>query len=267
MVSGLLIGGLTACGSTEVSPAPKKPDATVVVGPTGGHGDTSKSTLAGRYFTGEGAYGDDTSLGYDYGVWFLQDGWAYWGRPKAGMPHCTKVTGKPSSDDLAQGQGCVHYTYDDGTVTVGRLKGEYSGDSVDFGDQALWPEAIPKAGERLEVDLSETGYNNCGDLFGENCSTWTTYFKMTKDGHFALSDTSLTTWGDAVGDYGSVSKVSPEDRGTYQILDGGRVKLTYASGKTEVRTLAEHVDEKGDPDPAGRTDAGGVILGTTDFSA
>ena len=67
-----------------------------------------------------------------------------------------------------------------------------------------------------------------------------------------LSRQTLGSWG-TPGTPGSGNFVSvpPDQKGTYQVLAGGKLRLTYADGKVVDRTIAYYRDpETGSTDPA-----------------
>ena len=75
---------------------------------------------------------------------------------------------------------------------------------------------------------------------------------MTKAGEFMLSRQTLGSWG-TPGTPGSGNFVSvpPDQRGTYAVLSGGKLRLSYADGRVEDKTIGIYRDAKtGSADPA-----------------
>ncbi len=268
MAAAAVVGGLTACGPGEVAAAPPTTgDPTSVrtahgpstPDPTGA-GDATD--LTGHYFVGQHLFNTMGSDGNFYGVAFLSDGWAYWGRPKAGLPSCTDVTGQPSAKKPTTGWGCVHYSYDadSGKVNIGGLDGSYRGGALTVNDWTFSSTKIPASGSRLEVDLINRGYSGqCGGYVG--CTTWSTSLVLTRDGHFVKSGQAITSRSG----FGWAASIPPDEKGTYEVLDGARVTLSYESGKTETMTLAELTDDSGRADPADHSGDAGLVLGTDHF--
>jgi hypothetical protein len=75
---------------------------------------------------------------------------------------------------------------------------------------------------------------------------------MTADGQFMLSRQTLGSWGiPGTPGSGNFASVPPDQHGTYAVLPGGKLRLTYADGTVEDRTIGIYRDpETGSADPA-----------------
>src|SRR5699024_2970451 len=131
------------------------------------------------YFVGSDLFGTTDSTDNYYGVWFLDNEWAYWGMPKNGEPTCTRVTGHPSAKKLpSTGWGCVKYRYnaETGKLTVGGLHGSYHADKARpltiNGSSRYWKVHLPQAGKRYAVELVNYGwFGTCPAPFPGMCTT------------------------------------------------------------------------------------------------
>ena len=204
---------------------------------------------------------DTTHSAYLTGYTFIDDTWAYNGIPTGGLPHCTEVTG------TSKKEGCVKYSYEPktGAVQVGSVTGAKitTDGKFEIDGETYLPMWIPPAGARYQVDQYFIGFNGlCGMITG--CSTWHEYVTLTSGGEFSYTHQSLTTSGGpgpgesfiAVGSY------PPDEHGTYTIEKGGRIKLAFADGHTEVKTFAVFLNKEGNPDLVNE----GFIFDTTYFT-
>lgn len=217
--------------------------------------------LAGRYF-----WRTVTRVDYAWdnrGMVFVDDRWAYRGIPKGGLPRCTSVTaavdakGEPTD-------GCLRYTFDKatGTVTVGGEQGRFEKASgkLTLGSDDYDPLAIPAAGTRLDVSLINRGFSGfCGLIVG--CTTWTDYLTLRTDGQFALSSQSLSSMGGSGVPFTYAWSAPPDQHGTYEVQNGGRIRLAFADGSVSVRTIGIGIGTGGRPDAAGT----GLLLDDVNF--
>lgn len=185
-----------------------------------------------------------TLIGYA----FLDDTWAYHGIPAGGLPTCTEVTGS------ADKEGCVKYSYDPktGAVTIGSLGGGKitSRGALEIDGQAYSPTYIPPAGTRYQVEQEYiTYYGLCGLITG--CSTSHHRVLLTNGGEFVLTSESLTTvGGSGPGEtFVAAGSYPPDQHGTYAIEPRGRIKLSFADGTVQTKTIAVLLNSAGNPDP------------------
>lgn len=191
-------------------------------------------------------------------VTFVDGTWAYTGMPSGGLPNCTGVTGGPDSE------GCVKYTYDPSTGTVGlesigsgKITG---GGSLEIGGKTYSPTAIPAAGTTLQVQQEYAGFSGfCGPF--STCSTWHEYLTLTSSGEFALSRESLTT-SDGPGSFVATGSYPPDQHGSYAIEGGARIKLNFADGTSQTKTIAILLNKEGKPDPVNE----GLLLDSSYFT-
>lgn len=191
-------------------------------------------------------------------VTFVDGTWAYTGMPSGGLPSCTGVTGGPETE------GCVKYTYDPSTGTV-QLESVGSGKitrdgGLEIGEKTYSPTAIPAAGTTLQVEQEYAGFSGfCGPF--STCSTWHEYLTLTSSGEFALSRQSLTT-SDGPGSFVATGSYPPDQHGTYAIEGGARIKLNFADGTSQTKTIAILLNREGKPDPVNE----GLLLDSTYFT-
>lgn len=191
-------------------------------------------------------------------ITFVDGTWAYTGMPSGGLPTCTGVTGGPETE------GCVKYTYDPASGTV-RLESVGSGKitaggSLEIGDKTYSPTAIPAAGTRLQVEQEYIGFSGfCGPF--STCTTWHEYVTLTSGGEFILSRQSLTT-SDGPGAFVAAGSYPPDQHGTYAIEGGARIKLNFADGTSQTKTIAILLNKEGKPDPVNE----GLLLDSSYFT-
>jgi hypothetical protein len=101
----------------------------------------------------------------------------------------------------------------------------------------------------------------CGMIFG--CTTTQQYLSMAADGRFIWTRQSLTTAGDpGLGPWTAVGSYPPDQHGTYEVLAGGKIQLSYADGTVKVETFAVDTNRTTrQPDPLGE----GVLIGEDNF--
>jgi hypothetical protein len=204
---------------------------------------------------------DTTHSAYLTGYTFIDDTWAYNGIPSGGLPHCTEVTG------TSKKEGCVKYSYEPktGAVQLGSVTGAKitTDGKFEIDGETYLPLWIPPAGARYQVDQYFIGFSGlCGMITG--CSTWHEYVTLTSGGEFSYTSQSTTTSGGpgpgetfiAVGSY------PPDEHGTYTVEKGGRIKLAFADGHTEVKTFAIFLNKEGNSDVVKE----GFIFDTTYFT-
>jgi hypothetical protein len=245
---GVKASGLLTVEAWKKKKAPKK----------GGKGKEASASLAERIFY---AYKTETShsatlIGYA----FIDGEWAWHGMPEEGLPSCTEITGN------AEKEGCVKYRYDatTGSVQVGSLTGTLSSDGgLELDGETYFATSTPAAGTRLQVEQEFIGYSGlCGLITG--CSTWHEHLLLTQAGEFVLSRESLTTvGGSGPGEtFIAAGSYPPDQHGTYAIEKGARIKLSYADGTVETKTIAILLNKEGKPDPVYE----GLLLGENYFT-
>ena len=213
---------------------------------------SGSGSLAGRIFVRLDST-DTMHSAYLRGYAFIDDTWAYNEVPSGGFPHCTKVTGS------AKEPGCVKYSYNprSGAVKVGALGGgKVTAAGLKIDGQSYEEVSIPKPGTKYRVYQYFQGFSGlCGLLPG--CTTWRTDLTLTKSGEFALGHSSLSTAGGVGGaPFVAVGSYPPDERGTYRIERGARIRLAFADGHVETKTIAIYRDDKGRPAPVSE----GLIL-------
>ncbi|MBS1678962.1 MAG: hypothetical protein JST08_16415 [Actinobacteria bacterium] len=189
---------------------------------------------------------------------FIDGTWAYNGMPSGGLPNCTAVTGGPDTE------GCIKYTYDPSSGAVGLESigtGKITaGGSLEVGEKAYSPTAIPAAGTRLQVEQEYVGFSGfCGPF--STCTTWHEYVTLTNSGEFILSRQSLTT-SEGAGSFVAAGSYPPDQHGTYAIEGSARIKLNFADGTSQTKTIAIVLNKEGKPDPVNE----GLLLDSSYFT-
>lgn len=188
-----------------------------------------------------------------HGYFFVNAGWVYRGFPTTGFPTCTRKTA------VGAGDGCLPYTFDTRTrrLTIDGATHTMDAGNSGFtigGDRYSWKPTIA-AGARPSVYLKHVS------VYGlyPNQVISTTYLTLTPSGEFALTGSTMGTTGAGAPVTTSWVK-DPGERGTYRILAGGTIELSFADGKVERRTiLVNGTGRNGNPpDPQ----ADGVLLNT-----
>ena len=205
--------------------------------------------LGGRYFTLWEA--DPLGPGRRTGFAFVDGRWAYRGIPKGGLPACTTTTAGVDEDGDPT-DGCLPYTYDPKTRAL-KIDGKPAtlssdGSQLDIGEDTYGLTPIPPAGTTFAVSLKSIYVAG----WWPNQIITTYWLEMRKSGEFMLSRQTLGSWG-LTGTPGSGNFVSvpPDQHGVYAVLPGGRLRLTYADGSVETRTIGIYRDPKtGSADPA-----------------
>jgi hypothetical protein len=245
---GVKASGLLTVEAWKKKKAPKK----------GGKGKEASASLAERIFY---AYKTETShsatlIGYA----FIDGEWAYHGIPTEGLPSCTEITGN------AEKEGCVKYRFDSttGSVQIGSLTGTISsGGQLELDGETYFGTSVPAAGTRLQVEQEFIGYSGlCGLITG--CSTWHEHLMLNSNGEFVLSKESLTTVGGSGPGQTFIAAGSfpPDQHGTYAIEKGARIKLSFADGSVETKTIAIFLNKEGKPDPVYE----GLLIGDDYFT-
>lgn len=138
-------------------------------------------------------------------------------------------------------EGCLPYTFDDksGAVTIADKAGTFSGGKLAIDGEDYIPLQIPEAGARFAFNEHRrySFRGMCGMIFG--CTTTQEHVSMAADGKFIWSRTSLTTAGDpGMGPWTAVGSHPPDQHGTYEVLAGGKIQLSYADGTVKLETFA-----------------------------
>lgn len=210
--------------------------------------------LAGRYF-----WRFESRVDYAWdneGIAFLAGGWAWRGLPRGGLPRCTAVTAR------GDGDGCVRYAFDarTGALTVGGERGRWRRGDLKIGSDDDYRELqVPRAGSRYAVELVHRGFSGfCGFVTG--CTTWTEWLTLRADGQFALASMTLGSLGGGGAPFTAAWNAPPDKHGRYEVLAGGRIKLSYADGRVVFKTIGIEL-RRGKPDPSGE----GLLLDDTNF--
>jgi hypothetical protein len=182
---------------------------------------------------------------------FVDDRWAYRGIPKGGLPTCTTTTAGVDADGDPT-DGCLPYIYDRKTRTL-EIAGAAAtlspdGTQLDVGEDTFWLTPIVPPGTKLAVSLKSISISG----YWPNQVVTTYWLEMTVAGGFMLSRQTLGSWGiPGTPGSGNFASVPPDQHGTYAVLPGGKLRLTYADGKVEDRTIGIYRDATtGSADPA-----------------
>ena len=165
----------------------------------------------------------------------------YSGFPAGGLPAtCTTPPAKPEGE-VDERDGCLAYTFDEksGAVTIGDKAGTFKDGKLTIDGNDYNPLQIPAAGTRYTINEHEhTGFSGmCGFFIG--CTVSRQFLSLSPDGQFILSRSTTSTTGDpGGGPWTAVGSYPPDQHGTYAVLDGGRIQLTYADGSVKVETFA-----------------------------
>jgi len=212
---------------------------------------------AGRLFWGFEPYQYDRSAGV-IGLYFANRRFVHLGMPEGGLPRCGRVTAKRKDGETTP--GCLRYSYDrrTGRVRIGKSKGTYRNGKLklqmkesawQIAGKSWYGSSLPGRGSRFGVQLRSAGYYGlCGVT--PYCSTWQENLTLTRDGRFGRQRSSLTTSGGGALPFVAIGKLGPDERGRYKVLSRSRIRFRYASGKTEVQTIAVQLDRRGRPDAA-----------------
>lgn len=85
--------------------------------------------------------------------------------------------------------------------------------------------------------------------------------QLAPDGVFSLASQTIGTIGVPGGPFTAGYATSPNRYCTYEIDTRGRIRLMFASGKTQISTFAIQTNHTGHPDPA----HAGVMIGNQNF--
>jgi hypothetical protein len=198
-------------------------------------------------------------------LYFADGGAVYSGFPVGGLPTtCTTPVQSPE-DEFDTREGCLPYTFDakTGAVTIADKTGTLRDGKLTIDGQQYYATQIPPAGARLNftehkhVDFS----GMCGMFLG--CTITQQFLSMSPDGRFILSRSTTTTAGDpGMGPWTAIGSYPPDQHGTYEVLAGGKLQLSYADGTVKVETFAVDTNhDTGVPDPLGE----GVLIGADNF--
>ena len=181
----------------------------------------------------------------------MSDRWAYRGIPKGGLPACTQTTAGVDEDGDPT-DGCLPYSYDAKTraLKLGGAPATLSRDGVqlDVGEDTFWLTPIVPAGTKLTVSLKSIYVGG----WWPNQVITTYWLELTRAGEFMLSRQTLGSWGTpGTPGSGNFVAVPPDQKGTYAVLPRGVLRLSFADGHTEDRTIGIYRDAKtGSADPA-----------------
>jgi hypothetical protein len=224
----------------------------------GGNEKEASGSLAEKIFYAYKTETDHSATLIGYA--FIDGEWAYHGVPTEGLPSCTEATGN------AEKEGCVKYRYEpkSGSVQVGSLTGKLNGGGdFELDGETYWATSIPAAGTRLQVEQESVGFSGqCGLISG--CSTWHEHLVLSSSGEFVLSKDSLTTaGGSGPGETFIAAGSYPADQhGTYAIEKGARIKLSFADGSVDTKTIAILLNKEDKPDPVSE----GLLIGDDYFT-
>jgi hypothetical protein len=203
----------------------------------------------------------------NHGVYFLDDKWAYRGIPKGGLPTSCAAQTAGVDEKGEQTDGCIPYTYDEatGTVTLGTAAGTFKDGKLQITDEGDLQDydrlIVPEPGARYAAELVHRGFNGmCGLILG--CTTWENWLTLAADGQFIYSKSTTTTMGDpGIGPFTAAGSYPADEHGTYEVLAGGKIRLSFADGTVKEQTFAVQANDAGAPDPTGE----GVFLDEDNF--
>ena len=161
--------------------------------------------------------------------------------------------------------GCLAYTFDErsGAVTIGDKAGTFKDGKLTIDGQTYEGTQIPAAGTRFTINEHQhyDFSGMCGLILG--CTVTKKFLTLLPDGQFVLSHSTTSTMGDpGMGPFTYVGNFPPDQHGSYEVQDGGRIKLAYADGTVKVETFAVlHNVNTGAPDPVGE----GVLIGADNY--
>ena len=198
--------------------------------------------------------------------YFVDDRTVYSGLPANGFPaSCTTPPAKPA-EEIDKRDGCLPYTYDakSGALTIGDKTGTFKpGSRLVLDGQTYSATVIPAAGARYAfADHEHFDFSGfCGLITG--CTVTKKFLTLTPDGQFVLSHSTTATMGDpGLGPFTAVGSYPPDQHGTYDVLAGGKIHLTFADGTVRDDTFALMTkDDTLQPDPVGE----GVFVGVDNY--
>ncbi len=216
----------------------------------------STGGLAGNIFWGFENYQYDRSSDVVF-LDFTSRNLVRWGIPKHGLTNCRRPTAKIKDGEMQP--GCLRYSYNkrSGAVRIGKVRGTFKRGKLKLKmDSDVWSTdgkswygaVVPKRGARFKTSLINRGYYGaCG--ITPYCSTWSEYLILTRDGRFGRTKSSLTTGGYPGGFFTAISSLGPDEKGSYKVMAGGRIRFNYADGHKTTETLVVQTDKRGRPDP------------------
>lgn len=219
--------------------------------------------LAGKIFWGFESYQWDRSAETVF-LHFTNRNFVRFGVPKGGLANCRKVTARVKDGEMQP--GCLRYSFDSrtGKVRIGKVRGTFRGGELKLNmKDDIWPNdgdvwytgLVAKPGSTYRAKLINRGYDGaCG--ITPYCTTWAEYLQLTPNGAFGRQDSSMTTGGTPGVNFIAISKLGPNEKGRYRVLSGGRIRFSYASGKTVTETLILQTDKRGRPNVARK----GILL-------
>ncbi|WP_340537467.1 hypothetical protein [Nocardioides sp. GXZ039] len=207
-------------------------------------------SLVGRYWWGHKPAQSDR--GWDnLAIRFVSKRFARVGFGAKGAVPCRKAS-----------KQCRPYTYNPSTGTVkvkGLGRGKANTQALKLGKQSYYPLTVPRPNTKLDVDLHRDDFRG---LCGVYCYTWTERIILTRDGRFVRSERTIISLGTPGSGSGSIfATASPDERGRYQVLSRGRIRLSYDDGTTKVHSIGIGHDVRERPSPAGV----GIILDADNF--
>ena len=198
-------------------------------------------------------------------LYFVDATTVYSGFPPGGLPPtCATAPAKPEQE-VDQREGCLPYTYDaaSGAVTIGDKAGTFKDGRLTIDANAYDPLKVADAGARFDVrDLEHTDFSGqCLSWLG--CTVSRKFLTLQPDGQFALSTSTTSSSGDpGQGPFTGVASFPPDQRGTYEVLPSGRIRLAFADGSVREETFAILTSPTTRrPDPVGE----GVMVGKDNF--
>lgn len=208
---------------------------------------TRLKSLSGRYFWGNDPR--NTRKGWDpRAVMFVNKKFAYVGFPPRGVPSCRKTT-----------KNCKRYTYKGGRVKIaGSKRVKVSSEGFKRGRVHYSPLSLPRKNSKLSATLIHQDFRGCG--VNPYCSTWTETLSMNKNRRFVITQTGIASIG-YPGTGTISSRVGPNERGRYQVLSKGRIRLTYDSGKKVTKTIGIERDVRNKANPGGA----GIVIGNVNY--
>lgn len=198
-------------------------------------------------------------------LYFVDAGTVHSGFPAGGLPAtCTTPPANPE-DEFDTREGCLPYSFDEktGAVVIGDKSGTFKDGKLVIDGEEYWPLTLAEPGARFNfAEHKHVSFSGmCGLYLG--CTVTQKFLSLAPDGQFILSRSTTSTMGDpGMGPWTAVGSYPPDQRGTYEVLAGGKIQLAYADGTVKVETFA--IDTNRDtrqPDPLGE----GVVIGEENF--
>jgi len=228
--AGVLRARLTGAGGRAARTTVRLP-AAASPGTRGPAGSGLSQRVFLRLVPGSPGVSQDRREGYA----FTDGRWVYRGNPEGGIPRCTaKTAGVDADGDPTD--GCLPYSFDpkSGKLAIDGKPAtlDAARTTLKVGEEAFLLKPTLAPGARLALTLKNI------EVYGlfPNQTVFTSWLTLTAGGEFALG-------GSAIGSAGAgspsviSSTVSPDQRGTYEILSGSAIELRYADGKVARRTI------------------------------